>query len=570
MATRSSGPASPPAAPGRFLLSFLLAAAVIVATVVAYWGVWKNGFVNADDPAYVVENGRVLGGLTARGAAWAFSTTAESNWHPLTWLSLMLDATIGGADPRIYHVTNLALHLASALLLALILARTTGALWESAFAALLFAVHPLHVESVAWVAERKDTLSGVFFFLTILAHVRHAERPGPARYTAVLLLYALGLMAKPMLVTLPVILLLLDHWPLDRLRSGWRLRLREKLPLLALSLVSSLITLVAQRGALRSIELYPLALRVSNALVSYAAYIGQMLWPTHLAFFYPHPRGSTTAWDVALSGLLVALASVGALLARRRAPWLSVGWFWYLVSLSPVIGLIQVGSQGRADRYTYLPLVGLFIALAFTLARATGRVRVAVRACEALIVVVLMLLTRGQLRHWRDSVALFEHTLSVTHDNAAAHRGLALALNERGEVEQAIEHLRSALRIAPGFADAHFDLVRGLMIERRLDQAAPLADEEWRFWPDDVRTPVNLGLLALLNGDRVQAAAHFERALEIEPDAVDAHLNLGSIRASEGRLDEAARHFRAVLEIDPSDGDAARALREVETRRSAP
>jgi len=550
----------------------LLAAIVIAATIAAYWGVWDHGFVNADDPYYVYENGRVLGGLTVSGVAWAFSTTAASNWHPLTWLSLMLDATVGGTHPSIYHLTNLVLHVLAALLLGRALARMTGALTESAFVALLFAVHPSHVESVAWIAERKDTLSAVFCFLTILAYARHVARPSGARYALVVSLFALGLMAKPMLVTLPLLLLLLDYWPLDRLThtpGAWRRCLLEKLPLLLLSVVSIAITLVAQRAALRSIELYPLGLRVANALTSCVAYIGQMLWPTHLAFFYPYPH-EIPLWTTVLAGLSIVVATVGAVLARHRLPWLFMGWLSYLVMLSPVIGLVQVGSQARADRYTYLPFVGLFVAIAWTLMLARGRLRPAVLVAEALIVVMLVLLTRVQLRHWRSGVELFEHTLSVTGDNAAAHDGLATALSERGEVTRAVEELRAALRIAPQFANAHFNLVRGLLIEKHLEEAKHLVDEEQRLWPQDARTHVNLGLFAMLDGDSAAAATHLERALALEPDSVDAHLNLGAIRASDGHLDEAIRHFRAALEVNPNDADARRALRQAEARRSTP
>src|SRR5438093_6677457 len=366
--------------------ALLVCSLLVTVTLAAYGRVWQLGFVDYDDPGYVFENPHVLAGLGRSGLAWAFTTTTESNWHPLTWLSLMLDATIGGADPHLYHATNLLLHVANTLLLFLVLSRMTGFLWRSAFVAALFAVHPLHVESVAWVAERKDVLSTLLWLLTIAAHVRYAARPSLGRYAAVFSALALGLMAKPMLVSLPLVLLLLDYWPLGRWgtdaganvaggskarergllgrgRGRWSLML-EKVPLFALAVASSVATLVAQTEAVQPLGSYPLAGRVANAWVSYIIYIGKMIWPKNLAIFYQYPRHALPFWEPAGAALLLLAVSIAAIGLRRTRPWFAVGWFWFVLTLVPVIGLVQVGSQAMADRYTYVPLIGIFIVVA--------------------------------------------------------------------------------------------------------------------------------------------------------------------------------------------------------------
>ncbi len=321
------------------------------------------GFVNYDDNDYVYDNPVVARGLTLKGIVWAFSCHA-SNWHPLTWLSHELDCQLYGLNPSGHHLTNVLLHTATVIALFLVLRQMTGALWRSAFVAAVFAIHPLRVESVAWVAERKDVLSGLFFMLTIGAYVRYARRPwSPARYGLVVLLFALGLMCKPMLVTLPVVLLLLDYWPLQREESRKLSGLvLEKLPLLALSAASCVVTLLAQNGAIQSTELYSMPMRYANALVSGMVYLGQMVWPAGLAVFYPYPHNGLPAWEVALAGMLLAGLSAGAWGRRRKQPWLLVGWLWYLVMLLPVVGVIQVGGQAHADRYTYLPQIGIYVA----------------------------------------------------------------------------------------------------------------------------------------------------------------------------------------------------------------
>jgi tetratricopeptide (TPR) repeat protein len=611
-------------------------------TLAAYGRVWSLGFVGYDDPGYVYENPHVAAGLGRSGLAWAFTTTTEANWHPLTWLSLMLDASIGGADARVFHVTNLLLHVANTLLLFLLLDRSTGHRWRSAFVAALFAVHPLHVESVAWVAERKDVLSTLFWLITIAAYARYTARPSPVRYAAVFAALALGLLAKPMLVTLPLVLLLLDYWPLRRWGGsfeaeslappsrhrhvergspmdgrGGRRRSRgagavstrapegvprdggtqrdggshphadhegaagvasmpkrlilEKIPLFALAGASCVATLIAQKSAVQPLGSYPLSGRVSNALVSYVSYLWKMIWPRGLAIFYQYPRHALPLWKPAVAALLLVTVSVAAIRLRRSRPWLPVGWFWYVLTLVPVIGLVQVGSQAMADRYTYVPLIGIFIVAAWGAPDLEARVVSRGSSVEAgrsatprgapilastglLVVLVLAARTWVQVGHWRSTVALFTHAVEATRDNAVAHNLLASALEQAGESDLSLAHLREALRIAPGFADAHFELTRALIRRKEIDEAASLCLEEQAVWPSDERTLVDLGLLAMVQGKYDEAASRFVEVLRANPDSVDAHLSLSFVRQTQGRIPEMISHYAEVIRLIGPEG----------------
>ena len=344
---------------------FLVAAVLSLVTLAAYWRLPANGFiVRYDDGAYVTQNPHVQAGLTGQTIRWAFTSVWSGNWHPLTWISHMVDCRLFGLNPLGHHLVNLLLHICNTILLLLVFTRMTGSLWRSAFVAAVFAIHPLHVESVAWVAERKDVLSTFFWMLTMGAYVLYSEKPGVKRYLPVAFIYALGLTAKPMLVTLPLVLLMLDYWPLGRSRS-WRSLLLEKLPLLAMAAGSSIITLIAQRGvALSHLDAFPIGIRIENALVSYAVYIQKTLWPTKMAIFYPYPE-SIAAWKVAASAITLAGVSAMVLLTTRKRRYMGFGWMWYVVTLIPVIGLLQVGLQAMADRYTYVPLIGLFVIAAW-------------------------------------------------------------------------------------------------------------------------------------------------------------------------------------------------------------
>jgi protein O-mannosyl-transferase len=563
--------------------------ALIAANLIVYASAWHHGFVNYDDDDYVTTNPVVLRGLTWHGVAWAFTTGYAVNWHPLTWLSHMLDVQLYGLDPGLHHLTNLLFHIVNTLLLFGLLHRMTRALGRSAFVAGLFAVHPLHVESVAWVAERKDVLSTLFWMLTLWAYVGYVKRPGLRKYAVVLLLFALGLMAKQMLVTLPFVLLLLDFWPLGRMGTGadpaggwalsherWAAAVRlvwEKLPLLALSVASSVATFVIHQrgGAVIILSAIPLKLRAENALVSYVAYIGKMLWPARLAVLYPYSR-SLPAWWVAGAFLFLMGASVAVLRAAERRPYLPVGWFWYLGTLLPVIGLIQVGDQAMADRYTYVPLIGLFIIVAWgvpdLLVGWPLRLRrIALPAAACLVILACAIAARGQLQYWENSTTLWTHALAVTTGNNIAHNNLGVALADQGKIDEAIAQYSEALRNQPDYANAHNNLGVALDDQGKIDEAIAHYSEALRIKPDYANAHINLGV-ALANQGKIDGAiTQFTEALRIEPDSAKAHNDLGVALASAGKIDEAIAHFTEALRIKPDFGDAHNNLELALVRR---
>ncbi len=530
----------------------------------------SHGFLLYDDPEYVTGNPQVRAGLTLAGFLWAFTTTSVYSWQPLTWLSHMIDAGIYGLRPAGHHLTSLFLHVASTLLLFLFFRRTTGSTWRSAFTAALFAVHPLHVESVAWVSERKDVLSTFFLMLTLVAYARHAARPRVSSYAAVALFLALGLMSKPMLVTLPLLLLLVDIWPLGRLGPGekngagaaaLRSRVIEKIPLFALAAASAAITVVAQHrgGAVKSLELYPLAVRCGNALVSVFRYLGKAVWPSNLAVYYPHPGNSLPSWQVVLAAVALVAATLAVLSVRTRFPYLAVGWLWYLVSLIPVLGLVQVGDQAMADRYTYVPLIGPFVAVVWGVSDlaarfARGRERSVSRARAAaatLVVLVLGSLACVQAGYWRDTETLFGRACRVTQGNDFALGILGDALAVRGRDGEAIERYREALGIHPGNRRVRSNLGQLLWKQGRREEARA----EWLsvLRTDPAFGPAHDGLGRLLasDGDLDEGAAHFEAALRSNPDDTAALSGLGTIRARQGRFAEAAVHLRRDRRLRP-------------------
>jgi len=560
----------------RELLLVLLLA---LTTVAVYSRVRDHEFVNYDDGPYVYENPHVQAGLTGEGVKWAFTATHLYNWHPLTWLSHMLDCQLYGLDSGKHHITSLLFHAANTVLLFLVLRRMTGALWRSVFVAALFALHPLHVESVAWVSERKDVLSTLFWLLTMLAYVRYAEKPCPARYVPVLVLFALGLTAKPMLVTLPIVLLLLDYWPLGRVErelsvagtkvgAYWKL-VREKLPLFALAAASSVITYLVQRygGAVKTLEQFTPGARVGNAFVAYVKYIGKMFWPRALAPFYPHPGSALRPWQVVAAVLV--LVSVSALVYRltRRHRYLGMGWAWYVVTLIPVIGILQVGTHEMADRYTYVPLVGLFVMVAWGVPELVARWRyrrvgLGVSAVAALS--VLTVLTWHQVGHWRDSVTLFEHALRVTSNNALAHTNLGHALIEQGRTDEAVDHLTKAVTIQPGYVKARTNLGIALAGQGRLEDAAAHFSEALARDPDNVDAHYNMGVAMIKQGNLRAAASHFSDVLRIKPDDADAHFSLGAILMAEGKSAKAAAEFEEVLRLRPEHDRARKYLDQVQ------
>ena len=490
-----------------------------VATLAVYWQVGSYEFVNYDDNYYISDNSHVQQGLTGDSIIWAFTATHIANWHPLTWLSHMLDCQLYGMNPTGHHLTNVFFHLVNTLLLFLVLKWMTGALWRSGFVAALFALHPLHVESVAWVAERKDVLSTLFWMLTMWAYLGYTKRPGVKRYLLILLFFALGLMAKPMLVTLPFVLLLLDYWPLGRIWLGqsgiehpvanqaniaakkprtqiFRLLL-EKTPLFALAAVSSVVTFIVQKsgGAVKALETYPFNIRITNAMVSYFRYISKAIWPQKLAALYPHPGQSLPMWHAALAGLLLVVISTVVIRAGRRCPYLPVGWLWYVGTLVPVIGLVQVGEQAMADRYTYVSLIGLFIIIAWgvpELVKGWRQRRLALGVSAGVLLLGLMVCTWFQARHWKDTITLFTHAVNVTANNYVAHYSLGLALGKEGKLEESMEHSYKALRIKPDYADAHNNLGTALAKQGRMKEAAAHFSEALRINPDYQKARENL------------------------------------------------------------------------------
>jgi tetratricopeptide (TPR) repeat protein len=526
----------------------LLAAAVFV----TYSQVLHFDFVTFDDPEYVTANPHVQAGLSLAGVVWAFGSSAAGSWFPLAWLSHMLDCDLFGLDAGWHHFTNVCIHALSALLWFMVLKRITGARWRSAMAAFLFALHPLHVESVAWVCERKDVLSALFCALTLWAYAGYVARPGRGRYLLTLFLFCLGLMAKPMLVTLPVVLLLLDQWPFRR-----GLRILEKLPFFAASIAVSLVTYLVHRqaGALASFEVVPLAARLENALVSYVVYIFKMLWPVNLAVFYPYSQASLVAPAVMAA---IALAAVTVIVIRvfPRWPYLAVGWLWYLVTLVPVIGLVQAGAQARADRFTYIPMIGISIAVVWGVSealRAWPRVRLALAAavCAACLV-----LTWLQVGYWRDSVTLYRHAIDVTTDNYVARFNLASVLEARGRSAEALAQLRETVRIRPYFASAHAELGQLLAQQGQPAEALGELQAAVSLKPDSAEAHFRLGSVLGTLGRATDAAAEFAEAIRLQPENADAHYNLALALAQQDKLPEAAREFDATVRLRPDDVDA--------------
>jgi len=530
-----------------------IALALAVATLAVYAPVLRHGFVDYDDDEYVFRNAHVRAGLTAEGIVWAFTSVESANWHPLTWLSHMLDCELFGLRPAGHHATNLVLHTLNVVLLFLTLARLTGGLWPSAAVAALFALHPLNVETVAWVAERKSLLSALFSILAVAAHGWYARRPRPSRYAAVVAATALALLSKPMAVTLPFALLLLDFWPLGRMRRGTIGRLVvEKLPLLALAALASAITFEAhlKGGSVVAVEAIPPAARAANAIVSYAAYIGKLVWPARLGVFYPHRESSIPTAQVVATAAALVVVTAAALRAARRAPYLPVGWLWYVGTLLPVIGIVQVGTQAMADRYMYVPAIGLFIALSWgAAALAAGRpASRGLMVAAAVVLVALAARTSVQLRAWRDSASLFSATIAAVPDSWVAHYNLGNALMAAGRTAEAEAEFSETVRLRPRFARGHNNLGDALDALGRHDRAITAYREALRVNPDLAEAHNNLGTSLAAMGRFQEAEAPLREALKRQPGFVEAWLNLGIVLRRLGRLAESGDALsRAVL-----------------------
>lgn len=556
-------------------------AVITVLTVIAFWGVKDLGFVNYDDDMFILNRPQMQQGLSATGLAWALISPAfpYQNWIPLTLLTYLVDNEIGGLNPLTYHVTNLILHLFAALLLFWVLYRMTGDIWPCFVAAAFFAVHPLRVESVAWISERKDVLAAVFWMLSMLAYVRYRERPGKGRYLALVVLFLLGLMSKPMLVTLPCVLFLMDVWPLKHLdarslfsRDSWR-RIRpyvlDKLPLLAVSIVVVAGTALLQTQAIQAMDGVPLGARVANAALSYIAYIGKTLWPAGLAAFYPHPGSSLPTLHVVGSLLLLTTVTGTVIALRSTYPYFIVGWLWYIVTLLPVIGLIQLGEQAMADRYTYLPVLGINIAVAWGLWQWLASHPKALRVATAVALIVLIALvsvTRHQTLFWRDSETLWQRAIAVTENNAKAHFNLGCVYaNERRHTE-ASAHFAEAVRIKPTDSQAAVYLGSVQMEEGRFEDAARAFQAALDIEPDHLKALYLLGVAQFQQGAAAEAEACFGRVLELNPTYPEAHYNMGAALMVQGKREQAAQHFEAELKIDPNDAAAQQALEAIRSR----
>jgi protein O-mannosyl-transferase len=543
----------------------LVALGLCLLVLVVFLQTGSHGFITLDDAEYVYRNPHVRGGLSWDGVAWAFTTFHAANWHPLTWLSHMLDVQAFGLDAGWHHRVNVFVHLLNTLLLFAVFRRMTGALWKSAFVAALFAVHPLHVESVAWVAERKDLLSTLFGLLTVWAYVGYVRRPGAARYLPVAVLFALALMCKPMVVTLPFVLLLLDAWPLGRLSLAVLPgRLLEKVPLLLLSVGSCAVTYIAQGSgrAVAPLANAPVATRLANALVSYATYLGETVWPASLSVFYPHPasvHAEIPGWKAAAAAALLAALSAVAIRERRRRPYLAVGWLWFLGMLVPVIGLVQVGGAAHADRYTYLSLVGVFLAVVWgasdLLAERAWR-GPALGAAGGVVLAALTAAAYVQTGYWRGSIPLFSRSLAVTQRNWMAWTNLGVALEELGRSEEAVVRYREALRIDPDFAEAWYDL--GISTENagREQEAVGYYREALRRFPEFSDAWYNLGVSTEKLGRPREAMDYYRQAVRADPAFTKAWYNLGLAHARLGDLREASGCFRKAVRSDPGFADA--------------
>ena len=538
-----------------------MCAVLLALTLGVFIQTWNHQFINLDDPLYVTNNPFVKGGITGRNIVWAFATTKASNWHPLTWLSHMADVEIFGLSPRGHHLTNVLIHTASTLLLYWLLVQITMAPWQSLFVAALFALHPLHVESVAWVAERKDVLSGFFWLLTLLCYAGYVKHRTVKAFLVTLFSFVAGLMMKPMLVTLPLTMILMDYWPLNRfsreqMESFTFLSLvKEKIPFFLCSALSAAITIYAQDkgGAMKSLDAIPFTLRVENAVIAYAKYVGKTIWPQDLAILYPFPS-SLPLWQVFGSGILILFITVVTIRYRRRYPYLLTGWFWFLITLVPVIGLVQVGGQSIADRYTYIPLIGLFIMCGWgvpDLLQGWHRRGTILVILAGLVISASTVITWRQLGYWKNNISLYQHTLQVTTGNYLILNNYGIALADEGRLDEAILQYQEALRAWPKSATAHVNLGAALANQGKFMEAISHYNEALKLIPDYALAHGNLGRTLANLGRIDEAIIHYEEALRIDPNFADVHLNLGILLVRKGEYNSALRHYDMFLRLEP-------------------
>lgn len=597
---------------GRKLSILVISAALIVITLSVYMQVGNHPFQIIDDAGYITENPHVAPGITINNIVWAFSSVHLSNWHPITWLSHMADAQLYGMNPRGHHLTSVAIHTLNTLLLFYLLLRLTSAQWQSFFVAVLFSTHPLHVESVAWVAERKDVLSMFFMLITLHLYSEYVMKQKNVHYFLALFFFILGLMAKPMLVTLPIVMLLLDIWPLERYRHKGIHRvhqisctvnvlIKEKIPFIFFALLSCFITIYAQHkgGSVSSLAQIPFHLRIENALIAYITYIGKTFWPHDLAILYPFPS-TIPIWQSTISLSVLFFLSVAAIWSVRSYPYVAVGWFWFIITLVPVIGLVQVGTQSMADRYTYLPLIGIFIIIAWGGSDLTKGMRHRQGILAMLTVTITFVsatLAWYQLGYWQDNISLYRHAIKITTgnnslvhssladalmlrdkentneaileyrvalrlnpNNWAAHCNLGIALIDKGAIDEAILEYKEALRIVPNNMDVHYNLGRAFNDKGNFDDAIQHYQKALQINPSHVKSYNSLGVAYSSKGMRDEAIQKYYEALRLDPNFLEAHYNLGLDLTLQGRLDEAIFEFREVLRIIPNDVNARKKL----------
>ena len=570
--------------------------ALTLATLAVYLPVRDCDFFSFDDPDYVTENTNIHDGITIEGLKWAFTTRSESNWHPLTWMSHMLDCHLFELDPASHHLTNLLFHIANTLLLFAVFKRMTGAIWQSAFVAALFALHPAHVESVAWISERKDVLSTFFWLLTMAAYIGYVKHRQITWYLFTLLMFALGLMAKPMLVSLPLVLLMLDYWPLNRIKNRRTLYklVIEKLPFFALSVGSCIVTFFVQMkgGALSGLGRVALGLRVNNIVFSYARYIVKMIWPDDLAFFYPLPGYDLPMYKVVLSAIFLLALSIFVIRLAKKRRYLLTGWMWYIVTLIPVIGIVQVGQQAMADRYTYVPFTGLFIIISWGFAQLIEKWKwrkIALSTLSLIVIVLLAVSSRIQLSYWKNTITLCEHAIEVTEKNFIAHSLLSCALRDDGQMTEAVYHNKLAMQINPRHPNPFFNMGNILASQGKFDEAVYFFRKTLEIRPSFPGGYKHLGKALLKQGNFTEAAyyyqkaltqspldhevnngigitygrlamfdeaiSYFAKAIEIKPDFAEAYVNLGRALAQQKKFDEAVSHLTEAARLEPNSAN---------------
>ena len=556
---------------------------LVVTTFFVYSQVQDHQFINYDDQVYVTENLKVKSGLTRESVHWAFTTSHFSQWHPMTWLSHMLDYQLYGSNPKGHHLVNLFFHIANSLILFMVLLRMTGALWQSGFVAAMFALHPLNVESVAWIAERKNVLSTLFWLLTMWAYIRYAQKTNLTRYCLIVLFFTFGLMSKPMLVTLPFALLLMDYWPLGRLKLGQKkgnsgiaekytdkrsviLRLvYEKIPLFLLAAGSSVVTFIVQKsgGNVQAMEVFSSSARFTNAMVSCLEYLEKTVWPKGLAIFYPHPGNALAVWKGILCGVALVGITVIAIRLIRKAPYFIVGWFWYLGTLVPVIGIVQVGTQAMADRYAYVPLIGIFIIVAWGLPELMAKWRYKQKALSisaGILIPTLMTITWVQVSHWKNSITIFKHAIRVTDKQypnfAVAHNNLGNALSAEQKFEEGISQYKTAIKLKPDFAMPYYNLGNALSAEQKIEEAISHYKTAIKLQVDFAEAHYNLGNALSAERKMEEAIFHYLIAIKLKPDFAEAHYNLGNIFLTMRETEEAIFHYKMAVKLKPDFAEA--------------